>query len=421
MSRLCVAGVAMCALALKVAAQTEAPISIAEAVEEALQHNLALLAERSALSVADAAAITARLRPNPVLSFSADHLDWLGTGFDATNNGGPPEIAWRVDVPLERGGKRDARIAVASLVRSAAEAQFADAVRTLQQNVRLACIDLMAAQGTRALAGDTLRTFEELVRVNRARATAGSIPVSDATRSEVAMLQYRASVVRANLDVASAAARLATLLGRAPGAVVTLTDPLSVQQEPLPDVPTLEQMALRVRPDVRALQLTEAHSVADLRLQEALGRIDYTVGAEYRRQQGIAGRSNSVGLFFSAPLPISNRNQGEIARAQAERTEADRRLTALKAQVSADVRAAANEYGVALDLVSAIERDLMASATKVRDSAAYTYRAGAATLLELLDAERAFNETAQSDVDARANLRRAGARLNGAVGSEVVR
>src|SRR5207248_5902698 len=65
-------------------------LTIAQAVEEAVQHNLALMAERSNLSIADAQMVTARLRPNPVFSFSADHLDVLGTGFSAENNGGPP-------------------------------------------------------------------------------------------------------------------------------------------------------------------------------------------------------------------------------------------------------------------------------------------------------------------------------------------
>src|SRR5437016_5774286 len=119
-------------------------ITIAQAVDEAVQHNLSLLAARSNLTIAEAQMLSARLRPNPVASVSADHLDLLGTGFDDINNGGPPEIAVRVDVPLERGGKREARIAVATAVRSEAEAQFADAVRSLRQDVTPARIDVMA-------------------------------------------------------------------------------------------------------------------------------------------------------------------------------------------------------------------------------------------------------------------------------------
>jgi len=420
MSRVCCAlfALSICAPAAAISAES---LTVNQAIDEALQHNLGLLAERASLTIADAQMIAARLRPNPVFSFSADHLDWLGTGFSAENNGGPPEIAWRLDVPLERGGKREARMALASVVKSVAEAQFADAVRALRQDVTLACIDVMAARSSRQLLAANLRTFEDLVRVNRARLTAGSIAASESRRSEVAMLQFRATVVRADLELAAASARLRTLLGRPSG------DPIAVDGDlrgtapaAAVDASALRQLAITSRPDLRALQFAQARSTADLRLQESLGRVDYTVGAEYRRQQGIAGRGNSVGLFFSAPLALSNRNQGEIARATGELTQAERQIAARQAQIAADVESAYHEYATMRDLVASIEQEMLTPATKARDTAEYTYRAGGGTLLELLDSQRAFNDTMQSYLDAQASLRRAATRLNGAVGLEVV-
>jgi cobalt-zinc-cadmium efflux system outer membrane protein len=418
MSRVFVNALVLYACAAPAAAQT----TVAAAVDEALQHNLTLLAERSNLTIAEAQVVGARLRPNPVFSFGADHLDLLGTGFDASNNGGPPEIAWRVDVPFERGGKREARMALASAARTAAEARFLDAVRALRQDVTLASIDLMAAQATRRVVGDTLGTYEDLVRVNRARVAAGAIAPLEATRSNVAMLQFRANVVRADLEVAASAARLKVLLGRSVGDPLELADTLADRDAtPSPEASALESLAVDARPDLRALQLSQARSVADLRLQEALGRVDYLVGAEYRRQQGIAGRSNSLGVFFSTPLAVSNRNQGEIARAGAERDQIERQIAARRAQVVADVRTALHEYATTRDLVASIERDMLAPATQARDTSLYTYRAGGTTLLEVLDAQRAFNDVTQSYIDAQASLRRASARLNAAVGSEVVK
>jgi cobalt-zinc-cadmium efflux system outer membrane protein len=396
-------------------------LTIAEAIDEALAHNLSLFAERSNLAIADAAAITARLRPNPVVSFSADHLDVLGTGFDHANNGGPPEIAWRVDVPFERGGKRQARMEVAGMARSVGEAQFAESVRALRLDVTLACIDVVAAKASRALVADNLRTLEELARVNRARVTAGSIAPFESMRSQVAMLQFRTTVVRADLDLAAATARLRVLLGRSVSSPLDVVDDLrSAGSSPPPDAARVEQLALERRPDLRGLQLAQVRSAADLRLQEALGKIDYTVGAEYRRQQGLAARSNSLGVFVSAPLPLSNRNQGEIARADAEREQAARQIAARSAQVISEVRTAHHEYAATQQLLASMERDLLRPAASARDIASYTYKSGGSTLLELLDAQRAFNDTMQSYLDAQASLRRAASRLNAAVGMEVV-
>src|ERR1041384_2066134 len=90
----------VCAAAVTASAET---LTIAQAVDAAVQHNLSLIAQKANLSIADTQMLTARLRPNPVASVSADHLDLLGTGFDENNNGGPPEVAFRVDLPLEIG------------------------------------------------------------------------------------------------------------------------------------------------------------------------------------------------------------------------------------------------------------------------------------------------------------------------------
>ena len=87
----------------------------------------------------------------------------------------------------------------------------------------------------------------------------------------------------------------------------------------------------------------------------------------------------------------------------------------------ADVRSAHHEYVVTRELVTGIERDLLAPAGRARDISFYTYKAGGGTLLELLDSQRAFNETMQTYVDAQANLRRTIARLNAAAGTEVAR
>src|SRR5690242_825956 len=82
-------------------------LTIDQAVSEALEHNLALFAERYNLSVADARIITARLRPNPVLTLDADHIPWAGTTYNRINNAGPEEYAVRTDFIFERGRKRE--------------------------------------------------------------------------------------------------------------------------------------------------------------------------------------------------------------------------------------------------------------------------------------------------------------------------
>src|SRR5207247_2204879 len=160
------------------------------------------------------------------------------------------------------GGKREARMAVASVARSAAEAQLADTVRVLRQDVTLACIDVLAAKATRALVADNLRAFEDLARVNAARVAAGSIAPFESMRSQVAMLQFRSTVVRAELDLAAAAARLRTLVGRPPLAAIDVVGDLGRPRGPALAVEAeIGEDALARRPGLQALQGSEARSV----------------------------------------------------------------------------------------------------------------------------------------------------------------
>ena len=394
-------------------ATAQSALTIDQAVQQAVDRNLSLIAQRLNLSVADAAIVTARLRPNPILSGGANSLDWLGTGFDDVNGAGPPEYSIRVDVPFERGRKRELRTEVAASARRVAEAQLADAVRRLKLDVTLAAIDLLEAKAKLRLARENLDALSRLVELNERRLTSGALPPLEVTRSRVAMLQYRGSVKAAELNVTQARLKIHALVGRQPtDPLADIDDALGVPPAPQPaDVDALQAAARAFRPDVRALHDDQARSQYDLRLQLAQGLVDYTLGAEYRRQQGVNGRGNLAGLFFSVPLPIFNRNQGEIARAEAEHEKAGRSVAAVETSVASEVASAYEEFETARQLLGDIERELLKPAADARAGTAYVYQAGATSLLDVLDAQRAFNETMDAYYSAQAAYRRAEARL----------
>jgi cobalt-zinc-cadmium efflux system outer membrane protein len=390
------------------------------AVEEAIKNNLNLLAEQLNLSIAEAETIAAKLRPNPVFSFSADHLDLLGSRFNETNGGGPPEYSWRVDQPIERGHKRELRIEHARLSREVAEAQLLDSVRKLVLDVKQAVVDVLLARARLNLARDNLVTLEQVVNLNTVRVNAGAVAPLELTRSRVAMLQFNSNVKRAELELATAKTRLQNLLGRKPVDAFDIIGVLQTQPARVA-LSDLEFAALSFRPDLQALDRTRALSQSDLKLQIAQGKFDYLAGAEYRRSQGINGRYNSLGFFFSVPLPFFNRNQGEIARVAAEQEKIICQMRALKAEVLAEVKRSYQEIENSRELLENIERELLKPAEQARDTVTYTYRSGAATLMEFLDAQRAYNETMQSYYEAQAAYRRAANQINAVTGKELIR
>ena len=377
-------------------------LTIDQAVREALDHNLTIKAERDNLNVADAAVRTASLKPNPVVTVNLVRPDrsLVDAGIS------PYEQVLRTDYVVERGGKRERRIDQADLSKSVTGFQLLNTTRTLVLDVDNAFTDVQLAKLNLNLAQTNLAAFNDVVRVNTERVRTGDLSRVELSRSRLAALQFQNDVRQQETKLRVARNRLSTLIGRGPdGDAIDVTGDLRTEADVL-DYSTLLRRALEARPDLRAVRTDAARSTADLRLQLANGKVDYTVSGEYHRQEGSLVRGNSYGLFVSAPLPIFNRNQGEIARADVQRRQLDTRVHALESDIANEVTTAYAEYTTARQIVDSIERDMLTEARDVRTATEYSYRRGEASFVEFLDAVRAFNDTMQSYNEARASYAR---------------
>ena len=398
--------------AFTLAAQTQAPVpsapdkvTLSQAVQEAIDRNLGLLADRFNLTIADARIITARLRPNPVFSAGLDYQDILGTGFNVQNAAGPAEFNVRIDFLLERGQKRDHRIEVAQASRQVAELQLINTTRQLVLDVQNGFVDVLSAKDALTLARENLKAFEGIVEVNATRVRAGDLAQVELVRSRVAALQFQNAVRQAESKLRVASNRLQSLLGRTTASPTFDVEGTLRREIPALGIEELQRQALELRPDLLALRREEARSLADIRLQQAQGKVDYTVGTEYHRQYD-NGKGNAMGFFFSAPLPVFNKNQGEIERARREQEQILMRIRAQQANIQTEVRNAWVQFTTSRDLLQSIETDLLGQAQEVRNTMEYSYRRGEASLVEFLDAQRAFNDARQSYNDARADYAR---------------
>jgi cobalt-zinc-cadmium efflux system outer membrane protein len=385
---------------------TDKVITLDEAVGEALANNLDLTAEKLNIPVAEAREITARLRPNPVLTISGQTLDVLHAHFSPNTPFGPNQLNIHTDVPIERGSKREERMELARQGRLLAELGVREVSRQVIFGVQSAFIDVLQAKNNLALAQENLTRLEDLVKINEARLRSGDAAQVEVDRSRLAAAQYRAAVQQGELQLAQAKTQLQLLMGRRePSAAFEIAGELRHDELPLAKA-EIERRALTRRPDYLSDQQAQARSQADLRLQIATGKVDYSVGTEFTRQSawGIAG--NSMGVYFSMPLPIFNRNQGEIARAQREITLAEARKAAHEATIRTEVERAYRQYTVARTMLDAVQTDVLNRAKSVRDTTEYSYRRGEASLIEYLDAQRAFNDAMQTFNEARTNYAR---------------
>lgn len=391
-----------------VAAQFRQPrvVTVSQAVQEAVDKNLNLLAERYNVSIAEAQIVTARLRPNPILIIAAGNLDLLGTGFDLENFAGPPEYSVGTDWIIERGGKRRRRIEVAENARQVAQWRLLNAARTLALDVRNAFVEALLAKENLALAEENLRSFNQIVQVNKARVDAGDLAPVELRRTQLATLQLQKNALQAQMKLRVAKERLQLLMGRA----VPATD-FDIVDEPRRDPPPVsleevERLAFNLRPDLQALRCDQSRSLAEVRLQLAEGKVDYIIGVKYLRQHGTAGMGNTLGFNFAIPLPIFKRNQGEIARARLEQRQIEARIYALEAEIRNEARNAWQQYEAARTLLAYIETDMLKQTGHVLGAMEFSYKRGEASFVDFLDARRACNDTTQSYNEARAEYAR---------------
>jgi outer membrane protein, heavy metal efflux system len=228
-----------------------------------------------------------------------------------------------------------------------------------------------------------------------------------------------ASEAPSSASSATSPAQPAALPAPAAGSAATL---LSVPAATTPPVvppaaiASLQAQAIATRPDLAAALEAERRADTQTRLQRALARPNLTVGGGYNRNFG----TNGISVGISVPLPIANRNQGAIARAEAEQRQAALQRAATQADVALDVQQAANALEVSRARVAYIEREFLDNAEQSVAIARNSYQLGAATLIDLLDAQRTWRETRRTYNRALYDLRISQFQLDAAIGREVV-
>ncbi len=396
----------------------DGPISLTQAKRLAFLRNWDLLAAKSDVDIATAQRIVAREFPNPIASLGLtkirvdDHPNStsMGNGFGER---GYDTVA-AVNQLIEIGGKRRARKESATAALKSVEARLADARRLLDQGVSQAYVAALLGERNRQVLTDSAASLRQEAKIAEVREHAGDISSSD--RSQIAIAAQRLEL---DAEAAAAAARnariqLEVLLGvKQPDGNVQLSDALERLVES-PDAPTnTVEAAVMTRPDVAAAEHARAKAEADLRLQKALRVPDPTFFAQYEHEP--PDQPNSVGFGVSFPLPLWNRNRGGIFAAQATLEQARVQAEKVRAQAAADVAVAQNSNASALARWQRYRDELQPMSAKIRETVAYAYQKGGASLLDLLSAQRNDNEVRLATAQAAADTATAAAALKAAL------
>jgi outer membrane protein, heavy metal efflux system len=417
-----------CALAPLSFGQATGPVRITldEAIQMALQHNHNLLAMMTTIQQAQAEEITANLRPNPSLFADWEYLP-LGspahqnpnlyqgqsTG-DYLHNNTEGDIG--LSYLVERGKKRQHRLQAARDITAQTRSLVDDNGRTLTYSVASLFVNVQLAESTLELAEQDLKSFQQTVDLGELRFSKGAISEDDYLKIKLQLLQFETDVQQAQLARVQGLSDLRQLLGyESVSPDYDVAGPFDYQ--PVKgNLEDLQLKALQNRPDYHAAQqgVTAAHSQYDL--QKAIGKPDVTVQANYSHVNGI----NAANFYGSIPLPIFNRNQGEIARSRFAITQAQEQEKASNGQVLTDVHDAFEGLRMNDHVIQLYRSGYLDIAQKDRDISEYAYKRGAVNLLDFLDAERSYRATQLAYRQALASYLLALEQLREAVGTRAL-
>ena len=387
-------------------------LSLDKAEEIFLEHNLAITAARYGVDIARAQRLTAALRPNPTITFAAEAFDvgHLGRNIVSTN----PDTAanklytFRYDQILERGNKRELRAAVAKSQLQAAEAQVLDATRQQLFQLKQAFYTAVLARENLRVADENIYLINSTEQLIKLHVDTGDSAEWELIKLQTNKVQYQRDLLAAQLSYQQSSRDLLNLLGADPGSVVatstisqTNPGPSLLADEPIEVLgelrlhpeelsnSELRQAALDSRPDVIVARRNVEAAEHAFELANALRSRDIDVAGEYQRNGG----ENTVGVLVSVPLFVHNNHQSEISQAVAQLEQAKAQLAQIQMQALTDVDKAYKAYDLSRRMLHLYTIETVSKAEESFRIAGVSYKEGATSLLELSDAQRAYNQT----------------------------
>ncbi len=376
-----------------------APLTLKAALELAYGANAALSTARRELEAVTGSILQAGLRPNPRV--------------EALIEDPRPEnrlTAVYVNQPLELGGKRPARIAAAERRLDVASAELSTMRAEIRAAVMVAFFDVLVAQERFLLTQGLVELSQRATTAASKRVTAGKISPVEETKARVAEASVRVELSQASTSLKMARKRLAAIWGNA----TPRFERAEGQVETLPALPTLKNLTARLAnaPGLARAQLEVNRRQALVEVERSLRIPDVTVSLGGRRNVGI----NQALLGVSLPIPIFNRNQGNILEAQRRTDKARDELSGTEIRLNNEIAQALERLDVARQEIEVLQREILPGAQNAYDAATKGFIMGKFSFLEVLDAQRTLFQAKSQYLRALAEAHRSAAEIERVLG-----
>lgn len=371
------------------------PAPLADYLHQVAAQHLGYAAQQYNVSIAAAGIESAKVFPDPQLTldgFDNQHrLLKLSYGYNAG-----------IGTTLELGGKRKARIALARSGLELGQAQLQDYFRHLRADATIAWYNALLQQGLLQVQQDATGIMRQLADADAIRFQKGVITATDARQSALEANQLLNSLYQQEADVKTALLQLNQNTGRSRGDTLLLPVGDFTKLERDFSLPLLIANAQQSRADIVAANAARSVAEKNLTLVKANRKIDLGINA------GVGYNAEATSIIaptpryiassagIAVPLKWSNHYKGELHSAQYAIRQAGVTYEEALLQVQTEVTQAWYNYHAAQQQVQQFEQSLLTGAQQVLQGKIYSYKRGETSLLEVLNAQRTWNEVQQN-------------------------
>jgi len=386
-------------------------ITLRDAVARALINNPKLKAFSLDIRAAEARKLQAGLLPNPEIDLEIEEFGGTGglSGFDSS------QTSIQIGQLIELADKRSKRTHLAALEKDLAELDFKSKRLDVMSEVARAFIDVLTAQEQLSLSKELVDLSEKAFSTVAERVRAGQDSPVEETKAKIALSNTRIEFESAGKELVSARYQLAATWGSSnPG-----FEKVSGGFYDMSPAPSLEELAglISQNPDMARWPAEKERSRAALELEKARAASDIKLGGGI--QYFDDGDNSAFILGLSIPMPLFDRNQGNIQEAMYMLAKTEEQRKAVETDLRAGLAEASTKLSSSFSEINILKNDVLPLAGSAFDAAGQGYREGKFEYLMVLDSQRTFFEVRARYIEALAGYHKSRADVERLIGRDL--
>lgn len=391
------------ALSVSYFAKAQTNFSLREAVKQVAQNHPYLKVAQYNIPILESDVVTAGLRYNPVLNnqllilleknYFADNSSFLISGRNRQD-------WWQLTQKVYVKQQRQKKIDFAQENVSLAQKNIGELKRNLIYEVANLWLDTWILREKLIILRETKTNVDTLIRINQNRLKNEVILPSELIRTQILSEQYQLQILNTERQLSTQSKSLAFLLNAKDSVIVNEQTDIDFQNLPLP-VDSLFAFANAKRADIQVGQQAIKTAESNIKLQTSLKYPQPEIGVLVNPQNGVF----YAGTFITIPIPLFDRNQGEIQKSKVAKEQADLQLNTIRLQAQTEIINAYNFYQTAKQNLAKYS-EIVEKSRQVLNTVRYAYLKGNTTIIDYLDAQRTFFDTQQFYNDALQDLQK---------------